>query len=52
MAKRPGILRDLLRFVHEHRAYWLVPFIFGVLVLAALVALGSTSAAPFIYPLF
>ncbi len=52
MAKRPGILRDLLLFVREHRAYWLLPFILCVLVLAALVALGSTSAAPFIYTLF
>ncbi len=52
MAKRPGIVCELFHFVREQRAYWLVPFILAVLVLATLVALGSTAAAPFIYTLF
>lgn len=47
-----SFLRDLLAFMVENKKWWLVPVVVVLLVLGALVALGGTSAAPFIYTLF
>jgi Family of unknown function (DUF5989) len=52
MAKRQGILSEYFQFLREKKAYWMIPIILSLLFLAALVILGSTSAAPFIYTLF
>lgn len=46
-------LRDLIGFMRERRAFWLVPVIVVLLVIGILVVFGSGSAvAPFIYSLF
>jgi hypothetical protein len=52
MSKRTGIVREFFLFLRERKAYWLVPVIIVLLLLAVLVVLGSTGAAPFIYTLF
>ena len=55
MARRPGIISELLFFIREHKAYWMTPIIIAVLLLAGLIvlgALGGGAAAPFIYTLF
>jgi hypothetical protein len=52
MAKRMSIGRELILFMKQNKAYWLAPIIVVLLLLAALVFLGGTSAAPFIYTLF
>ncbi len=52
MAGRTGIIKELWLFVRANKAYWLVPIIVALLVLALVVVLGSTSAAPFIYTIF
>jgi competence protein ComGC len=46
-------LRDLIGFMRERRAFWLVPVIVVLLLIGILVVFGSGSAvAPFIYSLF
>ena len=52
MAKRQGIFSEFLAFLKHNKAYWMVPIILVLLLLAALVVFGGTSAAPFIYTLF
>lgn len=50
--KRPSILREFADFLRENKKWWLAPIIISVLLLGALVLLGGTAAAPFIYTLF
>lgn len=49
---RPGLLREFHDFLRENKKWWLTPIIVSVLLLGALVMLGGTAAAPFIYTLF
>jgi uncharacterized membrane protein SpoIIM required for sporulation len=50
--KQLSLPKEFLLFITENKKWWLLP-IFGVLLLLGiLVVLGSTGAAPFIYPLF
>ena len=44
-------LSATLVFARQNKVYWIVPLAL-VLLLAALVILGSQSSAPFIYTLF
>ncbi|MDP3214432.1 MAG: DUF5989 family protein [Deltaproteobacteria bacterium] len=46
------LLRDLLGFVMANKKWWLIPMMLVTLLLVALVVLGSTPAAPFIYTVF
>ena len=50
--KRPNLAREFLDFLAENKKWWLAPIIVAVLLLGALVILGGTAAAPFIYTLF
>ena len=52
MPKNPGLLSDLLQFLVQNKKWWLIPIVVVVLLMGALIALGATSAAPFIYTLF
>jgi hypothetical protein len=52
MAKRASILSEFYAFLRYNRAYWMVPIIAVLLLLAALLVFGGSSAAPFIYTLF
>jgi hypothetical protein len=46
-------LKDIWGFLKERRKYWLIPLIFTLLLLGALIILSTGSAvAPFIYSLF
>jgi hypothetical protein len=49
---RVGIARELLDFLRENKKWWLAPILISFLLLGALVMLGGTAAAPFIYTLF
>ena len=46
------LLRDLFGFVMANKKWWLIPMMLVTLLLVALVVLGSTPAAPFIYTVF
>lgn len=44
--------RELWDFVRVNKKWWLTPIILVLLVLGALIIIGGTAAAPFIYTLF
>jgi hypothetical protein len=43
---------EFVAFLRHNKAYWLVPIGIVLLLLAVLLILGGTGAAPFIYTLF
>ena len=45
------LLGDFLAFAREHKAWWIVPLLIVLGLVALLIATGQASA-PFIYPLF
>ncbi len=49
---QPGLIGDFIGFMRENAKWWLIPFLIVFLLLGAVLALGSTGAAPFIYSLF
>ena len=51
-AKDRGVLRELFAFMAENKKWWLIPILVVLLLIAGLLVLASTGAAPFIYPLF
>jgi hypothetical protein len=47
-----GLIREFLGFLMESKKWWLIPLLLAFALVAALVFLGGTGAAPFIYSLF
>ena len=48
-----GVVGELFGFVWHHKAWWLLPPVVALLLIAVLVALSQVSAlSPLIYPLF
>ena len=47
-----SILSEFWDFLNIRKKWWLAPIIISILGLGALVLLGGTAAAPFIYTLF
>ena len=50
--ERVGLVSEFVQFLSENKKWWLAPIILSILGLGALVLLGGTAAAPFIYTLF
>lgn len=50
--KRTGLVAEFAGFLADNKKWWLLPIIITVLALGALVILGGSGAAPFIYTLF
>ncbi|MEI6024814.1 MAG: DUF5989 family protein [Phycisphaerales bacterium] len=50
--RRRSFLSELFSFVISHKTYLLIPIIVVLLLVGALIILGGTKAAPFIYTLF
>ena len=48
----PGFARELVTFLRDNQKWWLVPIVVVLLLVGALIFLGGTAAAPFIYTLF
>lgn len=46
------LVRELAGFLWDTKAWWLAPIVFALLLVAGLIFLGGTAAAPFIYTLF
>lgn len=46
------VLRDLFSFLMANKAWWLLPMVLVTLILIALVVLGSSPVAPFVYTVF
>jgi len=43
---------EFVEFLSANKKWWLAPIVLAVLVIGALVVLGGSAAAPFIYTLF
>ena len=50
--KQAGIIKEFFLFLRYNKKYWMIPILITLLALAALVLLGGTAIAPFIYTLF
>jgi hypothetical protein len=50
--KQAGILKEFFLFLKYNKKYWMIPIVLTLLALAALILLGGTAVAPFIYTLF
>ena len=48
----PGFFSDLLYFARTHKKWWMIPIVSLLLLFGALMLLGGTAGAPFIYTLF
>ena len=51
-SRRTGLVSEFVGFLMENKKWWLAPIIISILLLGALVLLGGSAAAPFIYTLF
>lgn len=47
-----GLIADFWMFLKTNKKWWLTPIVLALAALFALIALGNSSAAPFIYSLF
>ena len=47
-----SLVGEFMGFLKQNRKFWLLPLIIVMLLLAGLLILSSTAAAPFIYTLF
>ncbi len=47
-----GIVKEFIAFLRENKKFWLIPLLLAFLAIGALLVLGGTAAAPFIYTLF
>ena len=47
-----GIVWEFLQYLHQTRKWWLTPIALMLVLLAVLIVLGGSGAAPFIYALF
>lgn len=45
------LVRDLFGFAREHKAWWIIPLMIFLAIIALVIAAG-TGAAPFIYTFF
>lgn len=52
MARRRSFIAELFDFILSNKAYFIAPIIIVLLFVGALIILGGTKAAPFIYTLF
>ena len=52
LEENPGFVADLVAFLLQNKKWWLLPIVLTLALVGALLVLGGTSAAPFIYSLF
>ena len=50
--EQPGVVAEFIGFLATNKKYWMIPILIVLLILGALILLGGTAAAPFIYPFF
>ena len=51
-AKRENLVGEFWLFLKHNKKWWLLPVLLAFLLLGALIFLGGSGAAPFIYTLF
>ena len=50
--EQAGLVKEFIAFLRENKKFWLIPLLLALLAIGALLILGGTAAAPFIYTLF
>ncbi len=50
--KQRGLVAEFWDFIRHNKKWWLTPIIVVLLFVSALIVLGGSGAAPFIYSLF
>jgi hypothetical protein len=50
--RRSGLAADVWGMLMQSKKWWLAPLILVLLAIGAIIVLGGTAAAPFIYTLF
>ncbi len=48
----PGLMQEIVGLIAHNKKWWLVPLFIALTLVATIIFLGSTPAAPFIYTLF
>lgn len=51
-AGRSSIVAEFWQYLVQNKKWWLLPIVLVLFLLGALMLLGGTAAAPFIYSLF
>ncbi|MDX2038560.1 MAG: DUF5989 family protein [Isosphaeraceae bacterium] len=51
-APQPSLLAEILDFLRTSGKWWMLPIVVVLLLLGALILLGGTAGAPFLYTLF
>ncbi len=51
-SKEGGIVSEFIAFMKENAKWWLIPFLVVFGLLAIIIVLAGTGAAPFIYTMF
>lgn len=49
---RAGVFDEVVAFLRDNKRWWLTPIVVVLFLVGALLVLGGTAAAPFIYTLF
>ncbi len=52
ISEKSNIVMEFLEFLGHNKKFWLIPILIVLLLLGLIIALGGTTAAPFIYTLF
>jgi hypothetical protein len=52
LSDNAGAVGDLVLLVWQRKAWWLVPLLLALLLLAGLLLLEATPVGPLIYPVF
>lgn len=47
-----SIVMEFIEFLKQNKKFWLIPILVVLFLLGLIIALGGTTAAPFIYTLF
>jgi len=50
--EQSSLLGEFWQMLKQNKKYWLIPLVIGLLFFGALIILGGSIAAPFIYTLF
>ncbi|HVP09762.1 MAG TPA: DUF5989 family protein [Phycisphaerae bacterium] len=50
--RRTSLVAEFWDFLKHNKKWWLLPILVVLVLIGVLVVLGSTGAAPFIYPMF
>ena len=51
-AEQKNFFQEFMCFLGENKKWWLLPIFLVLIALGALIILGGTGAAPFVYTLF